>query len=543
MHEDPSESIEMDLKDLNYPILIGAILLTSYLCFRLILTPSNTQPDSARYMLSALIQSEASIIAIVITLSLIGVQIAASAYSTRIVDVFKRTPSFWILILIYIAAMIQALRVLKLIEAEPNNTYILENDILFSYYLGAIAFLALVPYIWIILDLLKPSNIINNLSEKITAKAILSNTRPRDPDPLQPIIDIITNSLIKNDGGTIADGLNALESRFKSLIKTWKYKEPDDDDIAKNILSLFSPIGELAASRKYEYATKKLIGTVTQIGCTFAEVNYNGAALMAVDVLNEMGVKASRQNLREATTMPVEAMGEIGEKAAEHRLEGTTNRVVDDVEDMRSNAAEQDIYEAETTALIVLLNVGVMAAGAHLELTASNAIETLGIISTRATGEDLIATDWKIANSEDPRLDYAAAHRAIYPLMALSNLSLIGVEAAKQHLEEPTRNAIVALHKIGTEAIERHLDRTPDEADGFFESLLFTAIDEMKKVGVEAAKQHLEKPARNAIAALKKIEMKAVELHFDKAKIPIAIARGDIERSILQTRVYKVDRA
>jgi hypothetical protein len=363
-------------------------------------------------MLSALIQSEAAIISIVVTLSLIGVQIAASSYSTRVIDVFKKTPSFWTLILIYIGAMIQTLRVLKLIEAETNNTYSLENDILFSYYLGAIAFFALIPYIWNILDLLKPTTIINNLSEKITEETILSKTRSIDTDPIQPIIDIITNSLMKYDGVTFANGLNALESRFKSFIIAWKFTEEDDDDIAENILFLFSTIGELAVSRRYEYAVKQIIGTVEQIGCTFADVNYNWASQKAVDVLKEVGVKASAQNLREATILAVDAIGELGERAAEHGLERTTDDAVDALEDVRSNAAKQELHEVETNSVMVLGNVGVLAAGMHLEKAASNAIETLSTFIKKAIEEDQTASSFlKMVNDEDLRL-YRLRHIA-----------------------------------------------------------------------------------------------------------------------------------
>ena len=50
----------------------------------------STYADSARYMLSAMVQAQAAVIAIIITMTLIAVQLTASAYSTRVVDVFKK---------------------------------------------------------------------------------------------------------------------------------------------------------------------------------------------------------------------------------------------------------------------------------------------------------------------------------------------------------------------------------------------------------------------------------------------------------------------
>lgn len=48
--------------------------------------------DNERYLLSALVQSLAAVIALVITLSLVAVQLAAQSYSARVIDVYKRTP-------------------------------------------------------------------------------------------------------------------------------------------------------------------------------------------------------------------------------------------------------------------------------------------------------------------------------------------------------------------------------------------------------------------------------------------------------------------
>lgn len=81
----------------------------------------HTDVDSARYMLSALVQSEAAIVALVVTLSLVAVQLAAQSYSARVIEVFRRAPDLWILMGIYGIAIFYGLGVLKLIErANPQ---------------------------------------------------------------------------------------------------------------------------------------------------------------------------------------------------------------------------------------------------------------------------------------------------------------------------------------------------------------------------------------------------------------------------------------
>jgi uncharacterized membrane protein len=72
--------------------------------------------DSARFVLTALIQSEATIIALVITLSLIVIQLTASSYSTRVIDIFKESPAIWVVLGSYILAIVYSLTVLKFMD-------------------------------------------------------------------------------------------------------------------------------------------------------------------------------------------------------------------------------------------------------------------------------------------------------------------------------------------------------------------------------------------------------------------------------------------
>ncbi|MCG2728078.1 MAG: DUF2254 domain-containing protein [Candidatus Methanoperedenaceae archaeon] len=104
-----------------YSSLSAAVIVASHFIFSNF-SFLHTDVDSARYMLSALVQSEAAIVALVVTLSLVAVQLAAQSYSARVIEVFRRTPDLWILMGIYGAAIFYGLGVLKLIErANPHE--------------------------------------------------------------------------------------------------------------------------------------------------------------------------------------------------------------------------------------------------------------------------------------------------------------------------------------------------------------------------------------------------------------------------------------
>ncbi len=76
---------------LGAALILALHLVFSYFNFL------HTDVDSARYMLSALVQGEAAIVALVVTLSLVAVQLAAQSYSARVIEMFRRTPDLWAL--------------------------------------------------------------------------------------------------------------------------------------------------------------------------------------------------------------------------------------------------------------------------------------------------------------------------------------------------------------------------------------------------------------------------------------------------------------
>ena len=182
----------------------------------------HTDVDSARYMLSALIQSEAAIVALVVTLSLVAVQLAAQSYSARVIEVFRKAPDLWILMVIYGIAIFYGLGVLKMIEkANPqlcNTDFIcrsnLEWHIAFSYYLGVFAFVALMPYILKIFDMLNPVKLINILKEDITQENILAGNKDGKRYPLQPIIEIINGALERYDYELFDIGLDRRTDKY-----------------------------------------------------------------------------------------------------------------------------------------------------------------------------------------------------------------------------------------------------------------------------------------------------------------------------------------
>ncbi|KYK32645.1 MAG: hypothetical protein AYK19_15200 [Theionarchaea archaeon DG-70-1] len=180
-----------------YYFLLGLVFLASCILFsryRLF----HTDVDSARYMLSALIQSEAAVIAVVVSLSLVAVQLTASSYSPKVLEIFRKNPDLWLLLDAYIGTIIYSLIVLKTIK-EVNSEAIPEIHIMLSCFYGFFCFTALIPYTYNVLVMLRPSSIIKALSERIDRESLLKG------DPIHPIIDVMVKSIGKYDAAEDRD--------------------------------------------------------------------------------------------------------------------------------------------------------------------------------------------------------------------------------------------------------------------------------------------------------------------------------------------------
>jgi hypothetical protein len=174
---------------------------------------------SARYLLSALVQGLAAIIAIVVTLTLVAVQLSASAYSPRVIDIFKKDWVMWTLLVWYGLSIFFGLFVLEMIGGEYQNLsrrgVSLEFCVFLAYLMGIIAFAGLFLHIGNVINLLKPENIINRLAIEITEDRILNS----EEDPIQPIVDIVHGSVMKYDITTTRVGLTAVTDRVIKILE------------------------------------------------------------------------------------------------------------------------------------------------------------------------------------------------------------------------------------------------------------------------------------------------------------------------------------
>jgi hypothetical protein len=448
---------------LGAAVIIASHVVFSYFGFL------HTDVDSARALLSALVTSEAAILAIVVSLSLVAVQLAASSYSARVIEVFRRTPDLWILILVYGVAMFYGLVVLKLIEtanSQVNSLSNLEGHIAFSYYLGVFAFVSLVPYIWKTLELLKSSTLIEKLAERITIENVLSafkdvkNPKERqfypvvdmEKDPIQPVIDIVRSSMMNYDYETARYGLKTIEDSIKCMLNDDFLDEKNEEEISKyifphftrigkiaankndessiiEILNSLSRIGEVAVNNKLKYSTMFVIISLGQVGKVSAEKEFDITSLFITTIMF-IGIKAANNKLEDAAYFSLIELKEIGKVGAMHKLEDLTDATFN----LRIVGLEVIKNEIETASLYTVLffgELGKLAAKQKFEKPTKDIVEFI---------KEMVEAKSKSKIKNNDRISVIG--------MAIVGLEGIGMVAAENKLKNVTGEVAENLNEI-----------------------------------------------------------------------------------------------
>jgi uncharacterized membrane protein len=163
---------------------------------------SDTDVNSARLLLSAIMQSEAAIIAIVIPLTLVAIHLVASSYSPRVVRIFSSGSQMHVILPFYIISLAFSAILPQVLKGDRGPiSLFLTFLVSFSLWFGIFLMAALVPYIRNILTLLQPEQIIVRESRRISTDTLLA--APSKANPLDLIFDILHQSIMKYDTGLV----------------------------------------------------------------------------------------------------------------------------------------------------------------------------------------------------------------------------------------------------------------------------------------------------------------------------------------------------
>jgi hypothetical protein len=307
--------------------------------------PFHTEADSARDMLTALVESHAAIIAIVISLTLIAVQLTASEYSPRVMDIFRKNPDMWILLFWYVISIVYVLMILRVIEGGkgevvsqsdiwPFNLFSFEWLISIAFLLGVFTLFAIFLYMWNITNLLKLKNVIKQLAIEITSKKIL-----KEEDPIQPIEDIIRRSIMNHDFETIRVGLSVLTDRVIQIIDS-----NNEQILSERFCKHLKRISRLAVVKEVD--EESVIAVITNLeDCGKATVekklkNAIGNVASAIGEVGKVAVEKGKE-LENATIQAVFSLEAVGIYAKAKKNENATSKIKSSLEEIKKAAMEK----------------------------------------------------------------------------------------------------------------------------------------------------------------------------------------------------------
>ena len=218
----------------------------------------NVSLDSSRYLLSAMAQALAAILAIVVGFSFVALQLSAKLGGPRVFDLVLKNRTFWWLLIIYGFSIVYDLVLLRMLTEETVE--FLVNWINFSVLLCVISFISLFRYAYVTINQLKPERIIQGII-KIKNDDVESIKR----DTILPIVAILNKAIRDNDPHTLKVGLEALEKlnidRTDSSIDS-----KDKLEIAKYYTGKIFRLVEIAISENDESAVIDIKETLGKFG-------------------------------------------------------------------------------------------------------------------------------------------------------------------------------------------------------------------------------------------------------------------------------------
>lgn len=427
-----------------------------------------TNINNALSLITSLVQSEAAILGIVITLSLVAVQLTASSFSSRVISIFKNSSTLWIILLIYISTIIYSLCVLKFLN-PINNFSNHEFGIWLALILGIYSFLALIPYTLDILDLMKPSTILGILAKKITKDNIQSSIEKKDDkDPIQPLMDILLTSLMRYDYGTLREGLDKLGSSINDMFK-------EEFKVHEEIFSnhIFDQLFIIAGLSKKISRDKASI-------------------LKLIDILKENGSAAANQQLETTSLKAVSSLRIIGENTAEEKLESITIKVIKSLNKIAIVALNKKLKKLAPQSVLFLKDIGLLSAKKRLRKASKLVIYSLEEIGLKSVEK---------------------GHKKVSGLV-ITSLQKVGMAIAKQNdLEQQTRQVILSIEKVGKKAVEKKYKNTVLRAISSLRKLCLSKEEKPKKttkqiissihlVGKKAAQKTISEATKSSVIAL-----------------------------------------
>lgn len=417
--------------------------------------------EDARYLLSALIQSLAAILTIVVTVTLVAVQMAAQAYTPRIIESFKRNIFFWMIIVLYGSVIAYCGVILS------DVSYFVENSVQWvniALFLSIAAIFYLIPYIRAIIRELEPSTMIRILAENINGESVENfislekeKTEDKGDNPLQPIIDIIIGSIMKYNYATSRFGIKLLtdkcieilprKANFDNLRNSETIADiptlnREREKTALAMSKLFCDCFEQLSLPAFDKGDEKTINEIIQSLVKISrKADFDSESWNIVGYIGEIGIKSTEKKYQSNAYTVIAKLEEVGIDSAEKGFAKATECAGTLIHRVAGGILEEELWSMSPGPMTDSLgNVGRAAIERKLINAASMCVIHLEMLGIKA-------------------MDYERRGIGRYEVFrSIFELGDIGLEALKNLETKSVFDlSINALYTIGKKAYENNL--------------------------------------------------------------------------------------
>ncbi len=395
-------------------LVLGVVLGALWLHPHIRVFPDVAINDNTSYLLSAIAQSLAAILALVFTISLIVAQLS-SRYSHRtIVHFFDRwTIAF---IILYITGIM--LPIFLLFADSPHL-----GATKACVVVAAVCLCLLVPYFLRFRQRLDPDYAISEMSREAIEQ--LRNRIDTEPKPVATIDNFVMSAFSSHDYDTFGAGVDAI-----AKLAMYAY-ENGNDDVGKSILHRLRQIGSVTMDNPK-------------------------APIQVLTSLSDIGEIASR-SLPKASQEIVHAIAFVSLRAIDKGFEDYVITSIDNL-DKIARVNKETAQDNTLTVIIEQLGwyIAPRSAQKNLEpivIKVANIIGNIGLM--------------KGTSQQSHNITYRSAFM----------LGMVGNTAVENRLSDATKKSLWVLHTVFTNAVSQKLDDSADRAVDFMSRVSDRAIE------------------------------------------------------------------
>ena len=316
------EKIEKTNRE-NVIFIIASVLIFIFLINEYYNNPPINDRSNISSLFSLIVQILSSVFAIIITVSLVAIQLTAQNYSSKLIKIYTNSFHFKFMVLLYCIAIIFNIYVLFSIEN------IKEVWIYFSILLSMLAIVELIPFIFEINLNLDPKTIINHLVKNLKRYKIQDKHVDFEPYDsfFQPIEDIITRSISNFDYQTAKFGIRIFMQYFLNRIISEDFKNQlnNKDLIIDHLKPYFVLLWNVSNNAKKSDAIeiiKYIFNTIFDVINELPDNNYLPVYEDLIEIIENVRYQSEKRfdndeyilELTEMKLMVADSLSEFSEK-------------------------------------------------------------------------------------------------------------------------------------------------------------------------------------------------------------------------------------